>query len=246
MSNPVLSDKAFSRADSSIENYMTVQGSVIKTGIFLLVLIISATFSYSYLSNNALLLNDSKTFTIMLISAVFALILGLIITFKPKTASTLGFIYTIIEGCLIGIISFIYEAEFQGIVFEAVACTVLVLFTALLLYYKRIVKVTEKFKSIAIIAGSSLALLYIIVLVLNIFNIETPWFYDSSPLSIGISTVAVIIASVYLFLDFDFIEMGSARRIDKYMEWYAAFGLMVTIIWLYLEILKLLAKLKRR
>lgn len=246
MSNPVLSDKAFSRADSSAENYMTVQGSVIKTGIFLLVLIISATFSYSYLSNNALVLNNSKTLTIMLVSAVFALILGLIITFKPKTASTLGFIYTIIEGCLIGIISFIYEAEFQGIVFEAVACTVLVLFTALLLYYKRIVKVTEKFRSIVIIAGSSLALLYIIVFVLNIFNIETPWFYDSSPLSIGISTVAVIIASVYLFLDFDFIEMGSEHRLDKYMEWYAAFGLMVTIIWLYLEILKLLAKLKRK
>lgn len=246
MSNPVFSDKAFSRADLSVENYMTVQGSVIKTGIFLLVLILSSTLSYSYLSKNTFILNNSKTLTIMLVSAVFALILGLIITFKPKTASTLGFIYTIIEGCLIGIISFFYEAEFQGIVFEAVACTVLVLFTALLLYYKRIVKVTEKFKSIAIIAGSSLALLYIIVFLLNIFNIETPWFYDSSPLSIGISTVAVIIASVYLFLDFDFIEMGSERRLDKYMEWYAAFGLMVTIIWLYLEILKLLAKLKRK
>lgn len=246
MSNPVFSDKAFSRADLSVENYMTVQGSVIKTGIFLLVLTLSSTLSYSYLSKNTFILNNSKTLTIMLVSAVFALILGLIITFKPKTASTLGFIYTIIEGCLIGIISFFYEAEFQGIVFEAVAYTVLVLFTALLLYYKRIVKVTEKFKSIAIIAGSSLALLYIIVFLLNIFNIETPWFYDSSPLSIGISTVAVIIASVYLFLDFDFIEMGSERRLDKYMEWYAAFGLMVTIIWLYLEILKLLAKLKRK
>lgn len=246
MSNPVFSENAIKRAGAVSTNHMTIQGSVIKTGIFLIVLMVSATYSYKYLSNNTYFFNDSKLLTFMLIGAIFALILGIIITFVPKTASTLGFIYTIIEGCLIGIISFTYEAEFQGIVFEAVACTVLVLFTALLLYYKRIVKVTEKFKSIAIIAGTSLLLLYIIVLILNFFNIDTPWFYDSSPLSIGISTIAVIIASIYLFLDFDFIEEGSRMELDKYMEWYAAFGLMVTIIWLYLEILRLLAKIKKR
>ena len=141
-------------------------------------------------------------------------------------------------------ISYLFNSLYEGIVFEAIACTMIVFFTMLFLFRTGIIQVTAKFRAIMFTAISSVAIFYIIMLVLSLFGIRPDWYYGNSMISIGISIVIIGIAAFSLILDFDFIVEGENSGMPKYMEWYAAFGLMVTILWLYLEILKLLAKLK--
>ena len=177
--------------------------------------------------------------------AIGGLVFCLITVFKKEWSRVTACIYAACEGLFLGGISAVLEAQFGGIVIQAVALTLGVLLCLLVAYKTRIIKATENFKLGVMAATGAIFLLYMVTWILSMFGVQAMGFIHSSgPLGIGISVVIVIIAALNLVLDFDFIENGAARGAPKYMEWYAAFGLLVTLVWLYLEILRLLAKLR--
>lgn len=170
--------------------------------------------------------------------------MSLIIIFKMTTAPYLALPYAALEGLAIGGISAMFERRFPGIAIQAVALTFGVLAVLLIAFRAGLIRVTQTFRSIVVGATGAIALVYLVSMVLNLFHVNTPFLYDSSPLSIGISLFVVGIAALNLVLDFDMIQSGVAQGAPKYMEWYSAFGLLVTLIWLYLEILRLLGKMR--
>lgn len=244
MSNPILNDNMFNKARTySSTETMTTNGAIMKAFILALVFSVVAIFTYSYLKANTYNYNVPVV-TFIVAPSIAAFIVSLIISFKPTTAPFLSVVYSIFEAVALASISYLFNSLYEGIVFEAIACTMIVFFTMLFLFRTGIIQVTAKFRAIMFTAISSVAIFYIIMLVLSLFGIRPDWYYGNSMISIGISIVIIGIAAFSLILDFDFIVEGENSGMPKYMEWYAAFGLMVTILWLYLEILKLLAKLK--
>ncbi len=242
MSNPVFSDSAFKRVGhSSSADSMTVNGSIMKTFILGLVFILTSFIVMSYLPNFYGSLNS-----VIMASAIGAFLVGLIISFKPTTAPVLSVVYAVLESVFVTVLSILLNQQYNGIVFEAVTYTMIAFFTMLILYIIGVIKATETFKSVIITATAAIAISYVILFILSFFGIRPDWFYGNSSLSIGINAVIIVIAALNLILDFDFIEKGSSMNMPKYMEWYAAFGLILTIIWLYLEILRILSKIKSR
>lgn len=242
MSNPVFSDSTFERAGySSNANSMTVNGSIMKTFILGLVFILTSFAVIAYMPNYY-----GSLSTIITASAICAFVVGLIISFKPETAPVLSIVYAVLESIVVTVISILLNRQYNGIVFEAVTYTMIAFFTMLILYRLGVIRATETFKSVVITATAAIAISYVILFILSFFNIRPEWFYGNSTLSIAINAVIIVVAALNLILDFDFIEQGSSRNLPKYMEWYAAFGLILTIIWLYLEILRILSKIKSR
>ena len=174
------------------------------------------------------------------------LILAFITIVKKEWAGITGPLYALCEGLFLGTISMYFERKFPGIVMNAVMLTFGTLITLLLAYRSKLIKVTENFRLGVVAATGGIFMLYMASFVLRFFGIYMTFLHDSSLLSIGISFGVVIVAALNLVLDFDFIEQGAQYGAPRYMEWYAAFGLMVTLIWLYLEILHLLSKLQSR
>jgi len=174
-------------------------------------------------------------------------VLGLITIFVKTAAPVTAPLYALVEGLLIGCISFFFEKMYPGIVIQAVGLTFGTLFALLLAYQSRLIKVTQNFRLGVIAATGGVALYYLASIILStFFKIQVPLIHESTPLGIAFSVFVVVIAALNLVLDFDFIEKGAQANAPKYMEWYGAFGLMVTLIWLYFEILRLLAKTRRR
>lgn len=242
MSNPVFSDSTFERAGhSSSANHMTVNGSIMKTFILGLVFILTSFIVMSYLPNFYGSLN-----AVIMASAIAAFVVGMIISFKPTTAPVLSVVYAVLESIFVTVLSILLNQQYNGIVFEAVAYTMIAFFTMLILYRIGVIKATETFKSVIITATAAIAISYVVLFILSFFGIRPEWFYGNSSLSIGINAVIIVVAALNLIFDFDFIEKGSSMNMPKYMEWYAAFGLILTIIWLYLEILRILSKIKSR
>lgn len=242
MSNPVFSDSAFDRAGySSSSDSMTVNGSIMKTFILGLVFIITSFVVIAYMPNF-----DGSMSTAITVSAIGAFVVGLIISFKPATAPVLSVVYAVLESIVVTVISILLNQQYNGIVFEAVTYTMIAFFTMLILYRLGVIKATQTFKSVIITATIAIGISYLILFILSFFSIRPDWFYGNSTLSIAINAVIIVIAALNLILDFDFIEQGSSMNMPKYMEWYAAFGLILTIIWLYLEILRILSKIKSR
>lgn len=244
MSNPVFSDSAFDRAgysSSSSSDSMTVNGSIMKTFILGLVFIITSFVVIAYMPNF-----DGSMSTVITVSAIGAFVVGLIISFKPATAPVLSVVYAVLESIVVTVISILLNQQYNGIVFEAVTYTMIAFFTMLILYRLGVIKATQTFKSVIITATIAIGISYLILFILSFFSIRPDWFYGNSTLSIAINAVIIVIAALNLILDFDFIEQGSSMNMPKYMEWYAAFGLILTIIWLYLEILRILSKIKSR
>lgn len=175
------------------------------------------------------------------------MVTGLIISFKPTTAKYLSPAYGLLQGLFVGAISAVFNDMFSksypGIVMQAVGLTFGVALAMFLLYNFKIIKPTERFKSIIFGATAGIGLFYLIAMILRLFHVDLPFMYNASPLGIGISVFIVAIAALNLILDFDRIEQGANAGAPKFMEWYCAFGLLVTIIWLYIEILKLLSRL---
>lgn len=237
--NPVLSKTALrdvSRA--SMEGMMTVQGAVNKTAILLALLLLASSWVWGRASGGAPIQG-----TIML--GVFGgLITALVTVFKKSWASFTAPVYAALEGLAIGGISVLVEMQYPGIAIQAVSLTFGTLAALLLAYTSRLIRVSDKFRLGIVAATGGICLFYFASFILGLFGVKLPFLYGASPLSIGISLVVVVIAALNLVLDFDFIEQGSASGAPKYMEWYGAFGLMVTLIWLYMEILRLLAKLR--
>ena len=182
----------------------------------------------------------------LIISALVGFVLAIVTIFKPKFARVTAPLYALAQGLFVGAITHVYNIEFKGIGAQAAGLTAAVFAMMLFLYATRIIKVTDKLRTGIIAATGAVMLVYLVSIVMRLFGAEIPFLHDASPLGILISLVIVGIAAMNLLLDFDFIERGVQAGAPRYMEWFAAFGLMVTLIWLYLEMLRLLSKLRSR
>ena len=236
--NPALTSEVFSKSISSYGETMTLQGTVNKTAFSLFLLIAAGSFTFS-----------PDYSWLIWPGFIGGFIVAMITIFKKTWAPVTVPIYAVLEGLALGGISYMYkEAFYPGIVSQAILLTVSI-FAALLFAYKtRIIKPTENFKLGVFAATGGIFLVYIASLIMSFFGASMPIMDPSnaSLISIGFSLFVVVIASLNLVLDFDFIEEGAEKGAPKYMEWYGAFGLLVTLVWLYLEILRLLAKLNSR
>ncbi|MBV8254287.1 MAG: Bax inhibitor-1/YccA family protein [Chitinophaga sp.] len=238
--NPVLKESMFGQSAQQGEA-MTIRGTVNKMSFLLVLLIAAAVFSWGQFT-----MGTGNAFPLMIGGAIGGFILALIIIFKKEWAGYLAPAYALAEGLFLGAISAVYNAQSGGIVMQAVGLTFGTFIAMLILYRAGIIRATERFKSIIITATAGIAIFYLIAIVLRMFHIQMPLIYDSGMIGIGFSLVVVAIAALNLILDFDMIEQGAAQGAPKYFEWYASFGLMVTLVWLYLEILRLLSKLNKR
>lgn len=240
MSNPILNEK-FSEQERVLQGEpMTVNGTIQITAFLGLILLIAAGFVWSRFTlgytDIGLMLTSA--------GAIVGFILALVIAFTR--IKYLIPVYAACEGLFLGGISATMEASYPGIVSQAVAGTFAALFSMLILYRANIIRCTEKFRSVIFIATLSIVMVYLVNFIGSFFNMQVPFINSSSTVGIGISIAIVVIAALNLIIDFDFIERGQQLMLPKDMEWYGAFGLMVTLVWLYLEILRLLAKLSNR
>lgn len=239
--NPVLNEKTFREASlKSSDNVMTIRGTVNKMAFLLAMVICAAVYSWGILAKQGNIL------PYLLVGGIGGFILALIITFKKEWAPYLAPAYALAEGLFLGIISAMYQNLYQGIVLQAVGLTFGVFIAMLVLYRIGVLRATEKFRAIVYTATAGVAVFYLIALVLRLFNIDIPFIHEGSMIGIIFSLVVVAIAALNLILNFDMIEQGAAQGAPKYFEWYSAFGLLVVLVWLYLEILRLLSKLNRR
>src|SRR3546814_438413 len=178
--------------------------------------------------------------------AIAGLGVAILTIFKANLARFTAPVYALLEGALLGSISKLYNDQYDGIVVQAVGLTVGVFLVMLFLYASRIIKVTDKLRMGIVAATGAIMLVYLVGFVMRLFGAEMPFIHDSGPMGIGISLLIVGVAAFNLLLDFDFVERGVEAGGPRHMEWYAAFGLLVTLSWLYLGLLRLLAKLQSR
>jgi len=241
--NPALNQNTFTDVQSvSGGQSMTIQGTVDKTSILLALVLFAASFTWHMFFTGQEAALMPWTFG----GAIAGFIFGLVTTFKKEWSPVTSPIYAVCEGLFIGGFSSILEARYPGIVLQAVMLTFGTLAALLAAYKTRLIVASDKFKRGVVAATGGIMLVYLATFILGFFHVQVPFIYGSSPISIGLSVVIVIIAALNLVIDFDFIEQGAEANAPKYMEWYAAFGLLVTLVWLYLEIIRLLSKLKSR
>jgi uncharacterized YccA/Bax inhibitor family protein len=244
--NPVLSEKSFSDSllELSSEERMTVRGTVNKFGILFLMVLVSASFTWS------LFYQGVNVMPWAIGSAIGGFVLALVITFKKQWAPKIAPGYALLEGFFVGAISAVFNyafaESFPGIIMQAVLLTLGTAAAMYGLYHFRILQATQTFKKVVITATAGIAIFYLIAMVLRLFGVRMPYLHDNSMIGIGISLFIVTIAALNLILDFDRIETGAAHGAPKYYEWYCAFGLLVTLVWLYLEMLRLLSKFASR
>lgn len=241
--NPALSASTFEKFDVyEPAQSMTVSGTATKTGILLILATAAGAFTW-----NQFLSNPQSAQLWMLGGVIGGLVLAMATIFKQEWAPFTAPMYAVAEGLFLGAVSAMYNRMFYpGIVFQAICLTFGTLFSLLVLYQTGWIRATENFKLGVVAATGGIMLLYIASMVLGFFGIAIPMIHGNGLVGIGFSVVVVVIAALNLVLDFDFIEQGAERGAPKYMEWYGAFGLMVTLVWLYVEILRLLAKLSDR
>lgn len=241
--NPALSASTFDRFDVyEPTQAMTVQGTAMKTGVLLVLAVVAAAFTW-----NQFLTNPQSAQIWMLGGVIGGLVIALVTVFKQEWAPVTAPIYAVAEGLFLGGISAMYNTFlYPGIVFQAVCLTFGTLFSLLVLYQTGWIRATENFKLGVVAATGGIGLVYLATIVLGFFGISIPMIHGNGLVGIGFSVFVVVIAALNLVLDFDFIEQGAQRGAPKYMEWYGAFGLMVTLVWLYIEILRLLGKLSDR
>lgn len=220
---------------------MTLDGTIHRTFFLLCLVVASASVTWG-----ALYTNPGVVYPLMMVGLIGGLITCLITCFKREWAAITGSAYALFEGLAIGGISAMAEAAYPGIVLQAVGMTFGTLFALLFAYKSGFIKATENFKLGLFAAMGGILLVSLVSLGLMMFGIRVPMIYDNGLMGIGFSLFVVVIAALNLVLDFDFIETGVENGAPKYMEWYSAFGLMVTLIWLYLEILRLLMKMRSR
>ena len=234
--NPVLNKSTFLSSHVQSEK-MTINGTVNKTLISLILLITSGYYCFTSISP-----------IIIIGGAIGGLIVAIITIFKKEWAPITVPIYALLEGCFLGGISYMYNTMYEGIVSNAIFLTIGILLSLLFAYKSGWIKPTENVKLGLVAATGGIFIVYLVNMVMSFFGSQMGIMdiNNSSMFSIGFSLFVVVIASLNLVLDFDFIEEGAEKGAPKYMEWYGAFGLLVTLIWLYLEILRLLAKLNSR
>ncbi|HEY6142613.1 MAG TPA: Bax inhibitor-1/YccA family protein [Flavobacterium sp.] len=248
--NPFLNNKSFSATskaehvhEATVIGYdqeMTLSGTINRSLILFLLLTAAAMVTWW------MAFNGMNPIVPTIGGAIIGLILVVIAAFKPQYSGYLAPGYALFEGLFIGGVSAIFEAMYPGIVIQAVGATFVTFAVCLGLYKYQIVKVTEQFKSVVVAATLAIATYYLISWLFSMFTSFTPVHHGNSMMSIGISVFVIIIAALNLFLDFDSIEKGVQQKMPKYMEWFGAMGLMITLVWLYIEFLRLLSKLSSR
>ncbi|WP_416825972.1 Bax inhibitor-1/YccA family membrane protein [Ectobacillus polymachus] len=237
--NPMLREDTLRNAPAS-NGVMTIQGAVGKTFIMLILLVATSLYSYVQVLMNKM--NPSVLMGALIIAAIVAIVT----TFVPKISPVTAPIYAAVEGIVLGSISAMYTIHFGNtLVLQAVLLTISILFAMLILYATRIIRVSDKFRMGVISATLGVAIMYLGVAILHLFGIQVPFLHAGGTIAIIISAVIIVIASLNLILDFDFIESGASKHAPKYMEWYGALGLMLTIVWLYFEILRFISYFTR-
>ena len=242
-SNPALKEEYFARHPASAAGgVMTLNGTTMKSFLLIGLAIFAAAFTWrEYMSGNTGILMPA-----MLVGGLGGLVIAMVTVFKPHLSPITAPLYAVFEGLLLGALSARYEARWQGLPIQAVGLTFMVFLAMLIVYRTGIIKVTDKFRFGVAAATGGIALFYLLSIVLSLFGVGIPLVHGSGMVGIGFSLVVVGVAALNLVLDFDLIEGGVRAGAPKYMEWYAAFGLLVTLVWLYLEMLRLLSKLNRR
>lgn len=247
--NPALSEKRFTSTvlDNLVvhENAMTIRGTMNKFGFLFLMVLGTSFYAWKEYAEGG------NVVPLMLTGAIGGLIVAIVISFKPVWSPALAPLYALLEGLFVGAVSAYFSFAFAetapNIVLNAVGLTFGTVIAMYLLYSFGIIKATEKFKSIVMAATVGIALFYVLVWVMRMFGFENmPFLHEGSVMGILFSMFVVTIAALNLILDFDMIEKGVETGAPKYMEWYGAFGLLVTIVWLYLEMLRLLSKISGR
>jgi uncharacterized YccA/Bax inhibitor family protein len=245
-SNPALRG-AFEPEGLAIGERMTVSGTVNKTGILAVCAVATAAWTWNrFLNAGDPEAAISSVAPLLVLGGIGGFIVALVTIFKKTWAPITAPIYALLEGLVLGGISAMTEVRFPGIPMQAVALTFGTLVALLLVYRSGIIKVTDNFRLGVVAATGGIALFYVATMIMGFFGVRFPSVFGAGALGIGISVFVVIVAALNLVLDFDLIERGAQAGAPKYMEWYGAFALMVTLIWLYLEILRLLSKLRSR
>ncbi len=240
-SNPLLNSEIVLKAPAAIGAPMTVQGAVQKTGILLGLVSLTAAFAWSRSKG---MHADASIWIIS--GTVMALIAALVTCFKKEWSPVSAPVYAAAEGLALGGISAFLDLRFPGIALQACMLTFGTLFGLLGAYRMGWIRATEKFKAVVMAGTMAVGLVYLVSMVVNLFGAQVPFIHSSGTIGILFSAVVVVLAAMNLVVDFDFIEQAADAQAPRYMEWYAAFGLMVSLVWLYMEILKLLAKLADR
>ena len=235
--NPTLSEKTFQNLERSAtgEGGMTISGTINKTGILFLILLIGASISWY---------QPSQLF--IWGGAIGGFILAMVTVFKKEWSSVTAPLYAALEGLMLGGISVMYEGAYSGIVYNAVMLTLGTFAVMLLAYRSGWIEVTQRFRMGVVAATGGIALVYVASFILSFFGINLSLIHGNGLMGIGFSLIIVGVAALNLVLDFDMIERGSEANSPKYFEWYTSFGLIVTLVWLYLEMLRLLSKLQNR
>ncbi len=244
-SNPALQEKSFQGTvleGISTGQEMTIKGTMNKLGVLMLLMLGSTLFAWSQFYKGG----DPKTF--MYLGVFGGLGVAILYMFKKQWGAFLAPVYAILEGLFVGSVSAIYNYAYPGLPMQAVALTLLVTLVMFLIYRYRIIKVTSKLRTVVVVATAAIGLFYLIQWMTYAFGgqaIASSLTNSNTPLSIGFSILVTGLAAFNLLLNFDTVEKGVELRANKYMEWYCAFGLLVTIVWLYLELLRLLSKFQR-
>ncbi len=243
--NPTLSGKSFEGYGRVMEagEAMTIQGTVNKTGFLLILAIATAAWTWNKFFTAG---NPAVVMPYLWGGAIGGLVMALVTVFKKNWAAFTAPMYALLEGLFLGAISAFFEAQYPGIVIQAVGLTFGTLVALLMAYKTGLIRATENFKLGVAAATGGIFLVYMATMVLGFFGVGIPYIHGSGIIGIGFSLFVVVIAALNLVMDFDFIEAGAAAGAPKFLEWYGAFALIVTLIWLYLEILRLLAKLSSR
>jgi uncharacterized YccA/Bax inhibitor family protein len=245
-SNPVLSRLAEAVRDtvatSGRSDVMTRAGTGGKAAILLALCVFSATFTWTQVAAG----NTSIVMPALLVGGIGGFVMALIVCFKPNTAPVTAPLYAVLKGLALGAISAMYNLRSNGIAQQAVLLTFAVAMTVFVLYRMNILKATENFKRIIVTATAGIFVFYLVSLVLSLFKVNIGYFTSTSPIAIGINLVIAGVAAMNLVLDFDYIDEAVRAGAPKKMEWFGAFGLLVTLVWLYMELLRLLSRLQGR
>jgi uncharacterized YccA/Bax inhibitor family protein len=245
-SNPALSSDAFRTGEATVGESMTVSGTVSKTGILLICCVATAAWTWNRFFNAPPEEAMQAMAPALAIGGIGGFIVAIVTIFKKEWAGITAPIYALLEGLVLGGISAMLELRYHGIAIQAVSLTFGTLLIMLLAYRSGLIKVTERLRLGIVAATGGIAVFYLLQFILGFFGVHFTAINGSSPIGIGFSLIVVAVAALNLVLDFDLIENGARLGAPKYMEWYGAFALMITLIWLYFEILRLLSKFRSR
>ncbi len=237
-SNPMFKEAVLKRLDGIDSGTMSVNGTITKTIWLLLITVVTAACSWQFM-----LSMGSALYPVLFISLIAGVILFYYTIKNPNNAHITAPIYAVIEGLFVGVVTAIFGSMYDGIVANAIILTFATMGMMILIYVTKIIKVTEKFKAIMTMAIGAIFILYMATWVLGFFGVSLPFMHDSSPLGIGLNIAIIVIAALSFLLDFDMIDKNIQARAPKKMEWIGSMALLATIVWLYIEFLRLLARL---